>query len=117
MCSSDLPPPADAAAVRSAGELVFKQTLRKLAAIEADGILERRTKPQKLTAWLEAHEKRMRTELHDVAAAVGRDAAEFASHWMNETRDLLLECHRSGRKYEEAIETWTERVEKTSSAG
>jgi hypothetical protein len=36
---------------------------------------------------------------------------------MNETRDLLLECHRSGRPYEEVLETWTDRVEKTLSDG
>ena len=48
---------------RSAPELMFRQTLRKLAATEADGILERRNKPAKLSAWLEAHEIKMRNEL------------------------------------------------------
>ena len=104
-------------ATRSAGELLFKQNLRKLAAIEADGILERRGKPQKLTAWLEAHEKRMKNELCDAAQATGRHIDDFVSGWMNGTRDLLLECHRSGRQYEEVLETWTERVEKTLNAG
>lgn len=104
-------------ATRSAGELLFKQNLRKLAAIEADGILERRGKPQKLAAWLEAHEKRMKNELCDAAEATGRHIDDFVSGWMNGTRDLLLECHRSGRQYEEVLETWTERVEKTLSAG
>jgi phage portal protein BeeE len=104
-------------AARSAAGVLFKQTLRKLAAVEADGIRERRTKPAKLAAWLEAHEKRMRTELCDVAQATGLQIDEFAASWMNETRDLLLECHRSGRPYEEVLETWTDRVEKTLSDG
>jgi HK97 family phage portal protein len=107
--------PADAA--RSAAEVLLKQTLRKLAAVEADGIRERRTKPAKLAAWLEAHEKRMRTELCDAAQAAGRQIEELTAGWMNETRDLLLSCHRSGRPYEEALETWTDRVEKTLNAG
>lgn len=106
-----------AESTRSAGDLVFRQTLRKLAAIEANGILERRGKPQKLAAWLEAHEKRMKNELCDAAEATGRQIDEFAAAWMNDTRDLLLECHRSGRQYEEVLETWTERVEKTLNAG
>jgi hypothetical protein len=104
-------------AARSAAGVLFKQTLRKLAAIEADGIRERRTKPAKLAAWLEAHEKRMRTELCDAAQATGLHIDEFAAGWMNETRDLLLDCHRSGRPYEEVLETWTDRVEKTLSDG
>lgn len=109
------PPPVDAA--RSASEVLFAQTLRKLASIEADGILERRKKPAKLAAWLEAHEGRMKTELCDAAKATGRQIDEFAAAWMNETRDLLLECHRSGKPYEEVTGTWTERVEKTLNAG
>lgn len=114
--------PADTApvvdeATRSAAAVLFKQTLRKLATVEADGILERRSKPAKLAAWLEAHEKRMKTELCDSAKATGVHIEEFAAAWMNETRDLLLECHRSGRKYEEVLETWTQRVEKTLSDG
>lgn len=109
------PPPADV--TRGAAELLFSQTLRKLASIEADGILERRKKPAKLAAWLEAHEKRMKAELCDAAEATGRQIDEFAAGWMNETRDLLLECHRSGKPYEEAIATWTSRVEKTLNAG
>ena len=117
------PPPAEETApivdeaARSAAAVLFKQTLRKLAAVEADGILERRGKPAKLAAWLEAHEKRMRTELCDAAEATGLHIEEFTTTWMNETRDLLLECHRSGRKYEEVLETWMARVEKTLSDG
>jgi HK97 family phage portal protein len=117
--AQDAPPPAveETPAERSAAELLFSQTLRRLASIEADGILERRKKPAKLAAWLEAHEKRMKTELCDTAKATGRQIDDFASNWMNETRDLLLDCHRSGRQYEEVIGTWTDRVEKTLSAG
>lgn len=115
------PPPAveepAPTAERSAAELMFSQTLRRLASIEADGILERRKKPAKLAAWLEAHEKRMNTELCDLAKATGRQISEFAAAWMNETRDLLLECHRSGKQYEEVTGTWTDRVEKTLNAG
>ena len=46
---------------RSAPELMFRQTLRKLAATEADGILERRNKPAKLSAWLEAQKLKCET--------------------------------------------------------
>jgi HK97 family phage portal protein len=108
-------PAVDAA--RSAAGVLFKQTLRKLAAIEASGIAERRNKPAKLAAWLEAHEKRMRTELCDSAKATGLHIEEFATAWMDETRELLLSCHRSGRPYEEVLESWTSRVEKTLSDG
>lgn len=108
--------PPDAAA-RSAARVLFKQTLRKLAAVESDGIKERRNKPAKLAAWLEAHEKRMRTDLCDAAQAAGLQIDDFAAQWMNETRDLLLSCHRSGKQYEEVLGTWTDRVEKTLSDG
>lgn len=104
-------------AARAAAEVLFKQTLRKLASVEADGIRERRNKPAKLAAWLEAHEKRMQTELCDTAEATGLQIADFTAAWMNETRELLLSCHRSGRPYEEVLETWTSRVEKTLSDG
>lgn len=114
--SSPAAPSADSAA-RSAAAVLLKQTLRKLASIEADGILERRNKPAKLAAWLEAHEKRMRTELCDAAQAAGLQIDDFTAAWMNETRDLLLSCHRSGKQYEEVLGTWTDRVEKTLSDG
>lgn len=116
--AEDAPPlPAEDTPMRSAAAVLFKQTLRKLASVEADGIRERRNKPAKLAAWLEAHEKRMRTELCDAAKAAGLHIDDFAASWMNETRDLLLSCHRSGRQYEEVLATWTDRVEKTSSDG
>ena len=95
---------------RSVAEALFKSTLRRLAAIEADGILERRQKPAKLQVWLEQHEQRMRTELTDAANATGRDIDAFVLSWMEKTRDLLLECHRSGRPYEEVTATWTDRA-------
>ena len=111
---NDGPTPADAAVGeaegRSAAEVLFRSTLRRLAAVEADGILERRSKPAKLAAWLDAHEQRMRTELVDAANATGRDIDTFVVTWMEETRDRLLECHRSGRPYEEATASWTERA-------
>lgn len=108
----DAPVPADPAATdsRSADVLLFTSTLRRLAAIEADGILERRNKPAKLAAWFEAHGQRMRTELQDAATAIGRDVDEFVSAWMDKSRDLLLDCHRSGKPYEEVTGTWTDRA-------
>ena len=106
------PTPADAAVTdtRAAAEVLFRSTLRRLAAIEADGILERRNKPAKLSAWLEAHEQRMKTELCDAAQATGRDIDQFVTAWMEDTRDRLLDCHRSGKPYEEATATWTDRA-------
>jgi hypothetical protein len=106
---NDGPAPGDAA-VTDAREALFRTTLRRLAAVEADGILERRNKPAKLQTWLEGHEKRMKTELQDAALATGRDIDQFVVSWMEETRDRLLECHRSGKPYEEVTSTWTERA-------
>ena len=112
MDGNEGPTPADAAVAgeRSAAEVLFKTTLRRLAAVEADGIHERRNKPAKLTAWLEAHEQRMKTELLDAAKATGRDVEAFVLGWMEESRNLLLECHRSGRPYEEVTKSWTDRA-------
>ncbi len=106
------PTPGEAATTgeRSAAEVLFRTTLRRLAAIEADGIVERRTKPAKITAWFEAHEQRMKTELLDAAQATGRDIDAFVHGWMEESRNLLLECHRSGRPYEEVTKSWTDRA-------
>jgi HK97 family phage portal protein len=106
------PTPGDAATAgeRSAAEVLFRTTLRRLAAIEADGIVERRAKPAKITAWFEAHEQRMKTELLDAAQATGRDIDAFVHGWMEESRNLLLECHRSGRPYEEVTKSWTDRA-------
>lgn len=109
---NDGPTPADAAVTdsRAAAEVLFRSTLRRLAAVEADGILERRNKPAKLSAWLEAHEQRMKTELCDAAQATGRDIDQFVVAWMEETRDRLLNCLRSGKPYEEATSSWTDRA-------
>lgn len=106
---NDGPTPAEAA-TRAASEALFRTTLRRLAAVEADGILERRNKVGKLQAWLESHEQRMRTELLDAAKATGRDIDAFVNDWMEETRNRLLECHRSGKPYEEATTSWTDRA-------
>jgi len=108
----EAPVPTDPAAAGEsrAAEVVFTSTLRRLAAIEADGILERRNKPAKLAAWLETHEQRMRTELCDAAEATGRDIDGFVSGWMEKSRDLLLDCHRSGKSYEEVTGSWTDRA-------
>jgi HK97 family phage portal protein len=103
---NDGPAPADAAV----SETLFRSILRRLAAIEADGILERRDKPAKMAAWLDAHQVRMRNELMDAAKATGRDIDNFVLWWMDETRERLLECHRSGKPYEEAMKTWTDRA-------
>jgi hypothetical protein len=109
---NDGPAPADAAVADSpaAAEVLFRSTLRRLAAVEADGILERRNKPPKLAAWLDAHEQRMKTELCDAAQATGRDIEQFVVSWMEETRDRLLDCLRSGKPYEETTSTWTDRA-------
>lgn len=101
--SSDEQAPATDQVAR---EVVFKTTLRKLAQVEADGIIERRNKPAKLAAWLEAHERRMRVELRDAAEATGRHIDDFVVNWMNKSRELLLDCHRSGTKYESVMENW-----------
>lgn len=101
----------------SAAELFFRQSLRRLAALEADGILERRGKPSKIAAWLESHEARMRLELVDAAEATGRQIEDFVQDWMNGTREALLECHRNGTDYEEATRSWQTRVSETLSAG
>ena len=91
-------------------EVLFRQTLRKLSAIEFNGIIERRTKPAKLKAWLEGHEERMKTELLDAAIATGRDITAFIADWTKASREMLLDCHRSGVPYEEAEESWMKRA-------
>jgi HK97 family phage portal protein len=108
--AADEPPPGEEqpamATDQVAREVVFSTTLRKLANLEAEGIIERRNKPQKLAAWLEAHERKMRIELREAAEATGRQIDDFVVSWMNKTRELLLDCHRSGLKYESVMENW-----------
>jgi HK97 family phage portal protein len=93
-------------AERSAASIIFRQALRKLAAIEADGIEERRNKPAKL----ESITDRMRVELRDAAEPIGIDIDAFAEDWLKTSNDLLLECHRSGTPYEEVLASWTNRA-------
>ena len=90
-------------------EVVFKTTLRRLAGVEADGVLERRNKPEKMAAWLDTMSARIREELRESAQATGRDIDQFASNWAARSRELLLECHRSGQKYEIATEGWCDK--------
>lgn len=89
-------------------EVVFRTNLRRLAAIEADGVIERRNKPDKLAAWFTQVGDRMRAELRDAAHATGRDIDEFVVSWIGRSKDILLGCHRSGKKYETVMETWCE---------
>ncbi len=107
------PPAADDAGIDSrevaGAEVVFKTALRRLAGVEADGILERRNKPEKIAAWFDQISTRMRDELADAAKATGRDINEFVAGWVARSRELLLECHRSGQKYETVIEEWCDR--------
>ena len=90
-------------------EVIFRTNLRRLAAIEADGIIERRNKPDKLGAWFDQIQSRMRAELCDAANATGRDIDEFVVSWVSRSKDILLGCHRSGKKYETVMETWCEK--------
>jgi HK97 family phage portal protein len=90
-------------------EIVFRTHLRQLAGIEADGVLERRNKPEKLNQWLDQMQTRMRDELRDAAQAAGRDIDVFVVEWANRSRELLLECHRSGQKYETATQGWCDK--------
>lgn len=101
------PAPAGDAVVRT----LFSKALRRCADVEISGILERRGKPPKLAAWIDGCEKRMKTELTDVCDAAGINVTELTTEWMNTTRDELLECHRSGTKYEEVAANWPVRVD------
>lgn len=92
-----------------AGEALFRTTMRRISAIEIDGIIERRAKPEKITQWFEQVQQKMRIELRDAALATGREVDEFAETWVARSKDLLLECHRSGQKYEVVAENWFER--------
>jgi HK97 family phage portal protein len=105
---TDQEPTNDARAIAGA-EVVFKTTLRRLAGVEADGVLERRNKPEKMAAWLDTIAARIREELRESAQATGRDIDQFASNWAARSRELLLECHRSGQKYEIATEGWCDK--------
>ena len=112
-------PPVDETDARdqAAAEVVFKTSLRRLAQVEADGVLERRNKPEKLAAWLDQMGGRMREELRDAAKATGRDIDDFVVAWTNRSRDLLLGCHRSGAKYETVMEGWCDKHLEADAAG
>jgi HK97 family phage portal protein len=97
-------------------EVLFKTNLRRLAAVEADGVLERRNKPEKLASWFDQMTSRMREELRESAKATGRDIDQFVRTWMNRSRELLLECHRSGQKYETVTEDWCDKHLTTDAA-
>jgi hypothetical protein len=51
----------------------------------------------------------MRSELRDAAKATGRDIDEFVVAWTEKSRDLLLDCHRSGQKYETVTTRWCDK--------
>ncbi len=112
------PPATDAPDARqiAGAEVLFKTSLRRLAAVEADGVLERRNKPEKLAAWLDQMTNRMREELRESAQATGRDIDQFVGTWMARSRELLLECHRSGQKYESVTEDWCDKHLTTDAA-
>lgn len=103
------PPPREETRAIDAAEALFRTTTRRIAAVEIDGVLERRSKPEKITQWFGQIEEKMRIELRDAATAAGRDVDSFVSSWMNRSKDLLLECHRSGSKYESVADGWFER--------
>lgn len=93
-----------------AAEALWQTTLRRLASVEIDGIIERRNKAAKLEAWLQQHETRMRRELEAAGQATDRDTEAFVVNWMDRTREMLLDCHRSGKPYEEVTELWMSRT-------
>jgi hypothetical protein len=103
------PAAAEDARQAAGAEVLFKTNLRRLAAVEADGVLERRNKPEKLASWLDQMTGRMRDELAEAAQATGRDIDGFIGTWVNRSRELLLECHRSGQKYETVTEGWCDK--------
>lgn len=101
--------PEDDSAERSASEVLFQTNVRRLGWVEFDGILERRNKPDKLTAWIDQIGERMRIELRDAATATGRNIDDFVVSWGNSSRAILLDCQRSGKKYEAAQLAWCDR--------
>ena len=93
-----------------AAEALWQTTLTRLSSIEASGIRDRRNKQAKLEAFLQQHETRMRSELEASGKATRRDTEAFVVEWMNTSRDLLHDCHVSGKPYEEVLESWTSRT-------
>jgi HK97 family phage portal protein len=107
--AADAPAAAEDARQLAGAEVLFKTNLRRLAAVEADGVLERRSKPEKIATWFDQTSQKMREELREAAEATGRDIDKFVSDWVNRSRELLLECHRSGQKYETVTEGWCDK--------
>jgi HK97 family phage portal protein len=107
--AADAPAAAEDARQVAGAEVLFKTNLRRLAAVEADGVLERRSKPEKIATWFDQTSQRMREELREAAEATGRDINKFVGDWVNRSRELLLECHRSGQKYEAVTEGWCDK--------
>jgi HK97 family phage portal protein len=105
-------PPAKEPAKRSAPDLfevLFMTNVRRLAGLEIDGIFDRRGKPDKVVAWIDQMGERMKSELRDCAEATGRDIAEFSANWAARSREILLECQRSGQKYESVQSEWCDK--------
>jgi HK97 family phage portal protein len=107
--AADAPAAAEDARQVAGAEVLFKTNLRRLAAVEAAGVLERRSKPEKIATWFDQTSQRMREELREAAEATGRDIDQFVGDWVNRSRELLLECHRSGQKYETVTEGWCDK--------
>jgi len=114
--AADTPAAAEDARQVAGAEVLFKTNLRRLAAVEADGVLERRSKPEKIATWFDQTSQRMREELREAAEATGRDIDKFVGDWVNRSRELLLECHRSGQKYETVTEGWCDKHLTTDAA-
>jgi len=101
----------DAPAARSepAMEVFFMTNVRRLAGIEIDGILERRNKPEKMVTWIEQSGERMKSELREAAEATARDISAFADGWVAKSKEILLDCQRSGQKYETVQPEWCDK--------
>jgi len=89
-----------------AAEALFRTALRRIAAVEAEGIIARRSKPEKITQWFGQIEERLRAELLDAAKTTGRDIDSFVVSWIDRSKELLLQCHRSGAVYETVTKRW-----------
>jgi len=90
-------------------EVLFMTNVRRLAGLEIDGIFDRRSKPEKVVAWIDQMGERIKSELRDVAEATGRDIAEFSTNWSARSREILLDCQRSGQKYESVQSEWCDK--------
>lgn len=105
----DPPEPTEGRSVPSILEVIFLTNVRRLAGLEIDGIFDRRGKPDKVVAWIDQMAERMKSELRDVAEATGRDVSEFSVKWASRSREILLDCQRSGVKYESVQLEWCDK--------